>query len=62
MGTKAACLPRLPGDSFHTSLTCLGQPRKTLKTSYRLKFWDFFFQSLFIYGCAGSSLLPAGFL
>ena len=62
MGTKAACLPRFPGDSFHASLTCLGQPRKTLQASSKPNFCDFFFQILFIYGCAGSSLLPAGFL
>ena len=62
MGTNAACLPLFPGDSFHASLTCLGQPRKTLQASSRLNFCDFFFLILFIYGCAGSSLLPACFV
>ena len=48
MGTKAACLPHFPGDSFHASLTCLGQPRKTLQASSRLNFCDFFFPN-FVY-------------
>ena len=48
MGTNAACLPLFPGDSFHASLTCLGQPRKTLQASSRLNFCDFFFSD-FVY-------------
>ena len=48
MVTNAACLPLFPGDSFHASLTCLGQPRKTLQASSRLNFCDFFFSD-FVY-------------
>lgn len=58
VGTNAACLPLFPRDSFHASLTCLGQPRKTLQASSRLNFCDFFFRFCLFMAVLGLRCCP----